>query len=354
LNILRAQPARQFANARLLNAQLAELTTKLTKLACQRANALTKSALLLTHRQELRNVLLAELTKLEAQLTLLLRALQTKLTKVDAQSANILARRSLLPRGRQTQLRGKVLQLARLLNAGQAQLTALQSATLGQLLGRKAQLPGLRCRLKRRPCTRLTKLPGQSAKLLLTALLLFESLLCALRGRFKARRPHLRRGPPLLLQDIAPKLLLGHGLARSAECACANGLRAHTLLGDLSLPPDVRKRLLDCRILKLTHKRSNLRRVKPAAGARQSRNALLRRRAAHARRAHQRLLGRRSRSPCAGRGNIRAQLRAADLGTNAASQPAHRARTRLRGLLPGANAAKQLPDAFLPQSGAKA
>jgi hypothetical protein len=200
----------------------------------------------------------------------------------------------------------------------------------------------------------LTKLPGQRAKLLLTALLLFESLLCALRGRFKTRRPHLRRGPPLLLQDVSAKLLLGHRLARSAKRACADGLRAHTLLGDLSLPPDVRQRLLDCRVLKLPHKRCDLGRVKAATCARQSRNALLGRRAAHARRAHQRLLGRRSRSPCAGRGNIRAQLRAADLGTDAASQPAHRARAGLRGLLPGADAAKQLSNAFLPQSGAKA
>jgi hypothetical protein len=254
----------------------------------------------------------------------------------------------------------------------------------------------------------LTKLPGQRAKLLLTALLLFESLLCALRRRLKARRPHLRRGPPLLLQDIAPKLLLGHRLARSAESARTNRLCRHALLGNPALPPDVRKRLLDCRVLKLPHKRSDLRRVKPAARPRQSRNALLRRRAAHSGRAHQRLLRRRRRSPstrrrnisarlrtanltaniasnaaqsrhsalrgktahpraahnirctagpgrpCAGRGNIRTQLRAADLGTNAASQPAHRARAHLRGLLTGANAAKQLPNAFLPQSGAKA
>ena len=191
---------------------------------------------------------------------------------------------------------------------------------------------------------------------MLPPLLLFKGLLRALGCRFKARRPHLRRGPPLLLQNIASEFLLGHGLTRSAKSARANGLRRNALLRKLPLPRNIGQRLLHGSILKLPHKRRNLRRIKPPAGAGQRSNALLRGGCAHARGAHERLLGRGRRSTRPSRRKVCADLRAADLTANAACSTPQPLLTRHGCLLSRADAGQKLAYALLPKThaGAKA
>jgi hypothetical protein len=344
----------QLADTGLLNAQLAQLTAESAELARQRSNPLPQRLLLLTHRQELVDILLRQLAKLKTELTLLLRGRQSKLAQLTAQGADVLTgHRLLLGRG-QAQLRGKVLQLARLTNARQTQLTTLQSAGLCQLLCGQAELTCLACGLQRRTGARLAELPRQRAQLLLAPLLLLESLLCALRGRFEARGPHLSRRATLLLQNVALQFLLGHRLTLSAESARPNRLGPNALLRYLALTTDVRQGLLDGRIFKLPHEGRDLGRIEPGAGACQSGNALLRRRAAHAGRAHQSLLrlGRRSARP---RGcQIGTELRTAHLTANAARQALQRASAHAGSLLRRADAAKKLADALLTKARAHA
>jgi hypothetical protein len=117
---------------------------------------------------------------------------------------------------------------------------------------------------------------GKLRRLLRPSLLRFKRRLRALCGRLKACLPHLRRGPPLLLQDIALKLLLGHRLTGTAKRACANSLRPDTLLRNLTLTRNVGQSLLHRGVVKLVHKGSGGSRVKRRRCARQPSNALLR------------------------------------------------------------------------------
>ena len=352
-NILTPQRRCQLAKPGLLKAQLTQLGAERAKLRGQTADALAQSLLLRGEVGQNADILLAKLAKLQTQLALRLRSGLSELPEIHAERSDVLSSRSLLSRRGQAQLRSKILKLPGLLNARKAQLPALQSSNLRQLFGRKAKLSCLRSRLKRRTRTRLAQLSRKRSELLLPPLLLFESLLRAVCRRFKARSPHLRGRPTLLLQNVALQLLFCHRLPRSTKSARANRLRPHILLSNLALPRDVGQRLLDGRIFKRAHKRRNLRRIKATARSGQRGNALLGRHCAHTGSAHQRLLrcgGRGARTCC---GNIRARLRTAHLPTNAASQVLQSAGTTRRRRLPRRDAAKKLLNALSSQPSAE-
>ena len=157
----------------------------------------------------------------------------------------------------------------------QTKLPPLLRSLRGQLFCRQTELP--RSLSGRKTCLRAlrTKRSSKLSGLLGPALLSLKRGLCPLRGRLKTCGPHLRRGPALLLQDVTLQFLFCNRLTRSTKSARPYRLCGNPLLGNLPLPRDVRKRLLDRGVFKLSHKRRNLRRIKAPARAGQARNALL-------------------------------------------------------------------------------
>lgn len=150
----------------------------------------------------------------------------------------------------------------------QAKLPLLLRRLRRQLFCRQAKLP---CRLRsRQPCLRALrpKAARKLRRLLRPGLLRFKRRLCPLRGRLETRRPHLRGGSTLLLQDVPLELLLRNGLTRAPKRARANRLRPNALLRNLTLPGNVRQSLLDSGVLELVHKRLRGPRIESAGGAR--------------------------------------------------------------------------------------
>jgi hypothetical protein len=100
--------------------------------------------------------------------------------------------------------------------------------------------------------------------------------------------------------------------------------------------------LVNNRLLKRVHVGKGLEGRKLFARACQRSNALLEGRTAHARSTHQRLLGRGRRSPGPGRGNVCADLRAADLTANTARSTRQSLLTRHGRLLAHSRAAHDI------------
>ena len=221
-----------------------KLTLKLrcrnTKLTRQLLGTLTELAC--PKRSSLRQLLCGQ--------SLLTRGLERLLTELTCPENTRLCK--LLCR--QTCLRGKLF-------CRKAKLALLLRGLRRQLLGRQTQLP---CRLrcgKPRLCALRPKRAGKLCGLLRPSLLRFKRRLRPLRGGFKPCLAHLCRGPPLLLQDIALKLLLGHRLTGATKGACANSLRRNALLCNLALTRNVGQSLLHRSILILVHKGSGRRGV---------------------------------------------------------------------------------------------
>jgi hypothetical protein len=156
--------------------------------------------------------LLPKLTVLQAQLAQSLRTRKAQLAKICSKLTRSLPRANLLLARLESKPARRLLQLARLTDAGQAQLAALKSTRLRQLFCRKSKLTCLPRRLQCRTRACLSQLSCQACRLLLTRQLLFKRLLRTLRSRFKTAGPHLGRGPRLLLQHIALQLLLRDSL----------------------------------------------------------------------------------------------------------------------------------------------
>ena len=176
-----------------------------------------------------------------------------------------------------SQLLGRQARLCRQLLCRKTKLTLLLRTGGRQLLCRKTKLT---CRLRRRePGLRAlrTESAGKLRRLLRPSLLRFERRLCALRGRLVTRLTHLRRGPPLLLQDVALEFLLGNGLTATAKRTRSDSLRPNTLLGDRALTGNIGQRLLNRRIFELVHKRCNRARLEAFRRSCQTGDALPRR-----------------------------------------------------------------------------
>jgi hypothetical protein len=236
----------------------------------------------LHHTRALKPELTSKLRGRNSGLSLLLQKLTSKLFGRHAHLGR-------LPCKLPLQLSRGHAQLACELLCGNACLGLLLCCLRRKLLARKTQLPS---RLRGRKPSLCALRPKRARKLrglLCPALLRFKRRLRPLCSRLKSCLAHLCRGPPLLLQDIALKLLLGHRLTRSAKRPRANGLRCNTLLCNLTLTGNVCQSLLHRSILILVHKAPRRRGVKRPRCARQPCNALLCSRSAKGPRLLQRL-----------------------------------------------------------------
>ena len=245
------------------NAQLGRLTSKLTLKLGGRDPELTGK--LFRPLAELTGAKRSGLSELLGRESLLTGGLERLLTKLTGAKYS----------GLRQLLDGKA-RLGRQLLCRKAKLTLLLRRLCGQLLCRKAKLTGGLCCRQTGLCALRAQSAGKLRRLLRPSLLRFKRRLRALCGRLKACLPHLRRGPPLLLQDIALKFLLGHRLTGATKGACANSLRPDALLCNLALTRNVGQSLLHRGVVKLVHKGSGGSRVKRRSRARQACNTLLR------------------------------------------------------------------------------
>ena len=309
------------------------MTRKLTLKLCCGHTKLTRK--LLRALAELARSQHSGLRQLFRRQCLLTRRLESTLTKLPCTKHSGL--RQLLDR--QPCLRRQLL-------CGQAQLALLLRRLRGQLLRGQAQLARRLRRRKPRLRALCPKGPGKLRRLLRPSLLSFKCRLRPLRRRLKARRPHLRRGPSLLLQNVPAQLLFGHRLARPAKRTRTDSLRRNTLPCNLALPCDVRKRLLHRSVFELAHKALGRSRVKRRRRPGQARNALLRRRRAKSACLLQRLRRLRGNSPRAlnccgllGRRLLGSRLTACSRGRRHSPRSAHNVANATQRLLVGTNAA---------------
>ena len=130
----------------------------------------------------------------------------------------------------------------------------MSSASLGELLCPKTELPRLRRGLHSATRASLPQLPSKASGLLGATLLCFKSLLCSFRCAFKPSGSHLRRCAALLLQDVALQFLFGYRLTATTKGSGLYGSRTYILLSEVTLATNVSKGLVDGSVIELTHK----------------------------------------------------------------------------------------------------